>query len=119
MKRGRTYRFLCEKPLFFPSLLAGFVGLLMFGLRAGGYPLAAATEEDTSKPQPGAVSGRVEGVMLRLGKDVAVPCKICHKPIAVSRIRIHPKAVTCSRPQCNPKRKAPHIVNCEAQRLKV
>ena len=39
--------------------------------------------------------------MLRLGKDIALLCEICHKPIAVSRIRIHPKAVTCGRPQCN------------------
>ena len=39
--------------------------------------------------------------MLRLGKDVAVHCKICGKPIAPSRIRIRPTVKTCGRRECN------------------
>ena len=36
--------------------------------------------------------------MLRLGKDVKLLCEICHKPIAVSRIKARP-VKTCAK--CN------------------
>ena len=39
--------------------------------------------------------------MLRVGKDIALLCEICHKPIAVSRIKLRPHVRTCSRQECN------------------
>ena len=37
--------------------------------------------------------------MLRLGKDVALRCEICHKPIAVSRTKARPTVKKCAK--CN------------------
>ena len=48
--------------------------------------------------------------MLRLGKDVKLPCIVCHKPIAPARLRLRPTTKTCSRSKCNPPRKIDDVL---------
>ena len=48
--------------------------------------------------------------MLRLGRDVQLPCAVCQKPIAAARIRLRPTTKTCSRSKCNPPRKIDDVL---------
>ena len=38
--------------------------------------------------------------MLRLGKDVKLPCRVCGRAIAISRIKLNPTVSVCQRRQC-------------------
>ena len=39
--------------------------------------------------------------MLRLGKDIKLPCIVCGRPIAPSRLKLHPTVRVCQRRKCN------------------